>query len=781
MRYLLKMLVALSVIFSSHVLSEWQYLPDNQPTIANVAASIRDEVAKIPDPLFMSSTDKVKVRQLLEATLDEQRAQGDVFSNGLSAYVDTFDDEQWQQVESSYLTLTSISQSKQRLLELTTQKTREALTGFGPQGVTQFKQELTLTQLNAQYALYFQLRSFKALVNDLLISPIPVIWAGTKVFFTYLALTWWLANSKRLIRAFKSNILDAQTLPPLWVRLIWYVGRANKAIAWLIAITLSLRILSEIPSLQHLIYLEIFTWWVLGGSIAISFILEFAYRNSRASSKESIALRLSTIRRYVWSVIVAGVILQISVRTLGEGTIYNWISSALFFWFVLVTVSVLRLWRAKVFEATSKISEKPWWMIWAINKQDVFIVRILATAIAATWVIVHNCKLRLISGLSNFTLFSQALAYLFKIEVAKQKGNVSSNQQLVRVKGDETFQYVLPGNDYSELVDYATPEIKQLSKYLLTDSPAICVVSGERGVGTTTMLKQILHKTKNAEPIYLSCPYSGYSELLAHLAVSLGLNEEATEIQVLSHLRSSQTTYLIAIDNAQRLVKPMVGGLNDLIRLTNLLRRSKKNHRALFAIEKSSWRFVDRARGERLLFDLVTFLPKWTETQIEALLNTRINQNEDFPLSFEGLTVPKQWDQQEVSEEERAKQGFYRILWHYSDGNPTVALRFFRLSLNRHKETEQVYVRLFYAPESEELEKMPKPMLAVLRSIVQLEIASPEELSECTQLTIAEVVGTLRYFQSRGFIDWSEDKARVSDHWFRHITNVLDRQHLLVK
>ncbi len=110
-----------------------------------------------------------------------------------------------------------------------------------------------------------------------------------------------------------------------------------------------------------------------------------------------------------------------------------------------------------------------------------------------------------------------------------------------------------------------------------------------------------------------------------------------------------------------------------------------------------------------------------------------------------------------------------------------MGLRFFRLSLRQDKETQQVVVRLFHAPESQELEKMPKPMLAVLRSIVQLEVASPEELSECTQLSIAEVIGTLRYFQSRGFIEWSEDKARVSDHWFRHITNVLDRQHLLVK
>ena len=212
--------------------------------------------------------------------------------------------------------------------------------------------------------------------------------------------------------------------------------------------------------------------------------------------------------------------------------------------------------------------------------------------------------------------------------------NNNDQGKTVRIRGNNTFNYVAPGSFDSELIDYASDEIKQLSKYLLTDSPAVCVLSGERGVGTTTALRTLLNKVKNAEPIYLSCPYAGYKELLAHLAVSIGLEEDATEIQVLAHLRKSETTYLIAIDNAQRLVKPMVGGLSELIRVTNLLRRSRKNHRVVFGIEKASWRFVDRARGERLLFDLVSFMPRWTEKQVGDLLDTRINQNDEFPYLF---------------------------------------------------------------------------------------------------------------------------------------------------
>lgn len=781
MRFFLRFLCMSSLLIGLPALADWQYDFQTIPKVDAVSADIEQEISHLPEPLFMTEKDRRKVDQLLSAVINEQRKQITLFKQHLGAYRSNGGDDTWFETESSYLTLTSLGKSKEQLLTLTDPVNKEKLTGFGPYGVTQFKQEWRQTRLNLEYLAYFQLRSFKSLISDVFISPIPVIWAGIKVLFIYFGLVWWLANSKRLIALFKETQLENNPKPALWVRLIWYVSRANRAIAWLIAITLSLRVLSQIPSLQHLTILEIFTWWVLGGSIAISFILEFAYRNSRSSNQEVIALRLSTIRRYVWSAIVAGVILQISMRTLGKGTIYYWIYSALYAWFVLVTISVLRLWRNKVFKTIAPISDKPVWINWAENHKDTFLLNIPATAMAMLWLTVHNFKHRLVGTLSNYSFFSQALAYLFRIEVAKQTGNNNSQANLVRVKGDETFNYVSPGSFDSTLIDYAHDEVKQLSKYLMTDSPAICVVSGERGVGTTTLLRSLLGKVKNAEPIYLSCAYSGYGELLAHLAASLGLDSDSTEIQILSHLRKSETTYLIAVDNAQRLVKPMVGGLSDLIRLTNLLRRSKKNHRVVIAIEKASWRFVDRARGERLLFDLVCFLPRWTEKQIHQLLDTRINQPQQQQVSFEGLVVPKQWDQEDVTEEERAKQGFYRILWHYSDGNPTVALRFFRLSLNRDKSSDQVYIRLFRAPESHELEKMPKPMLAVLRSIVQLEIASPEVLSDCTQLSIAEITGVLRYFQSRGYIEWVEDKARVSDHWFRHITNVLDRQHLLVK
>jgi hypothetical protein len=752
---------------------------DQAPVASEDVKNLQQKRLELPEPAFLEASHQSEIHRLLGDSIELQSVYRDKFSKGIKEYRQ--DIIEWRELENLSYNLRLIGASKEALLARSSSDVQTQVTGFGPSGVLQFKLELDIAQLNAQYIVYSQFRSFKKLTADLFISPIPVIWVAVKVLLVIGVLMWWLSNSKRLITLFKTHLIDSTVKPGLWVRLIWYVSRAANSIAWLLALTATLRLLSTIPSLSQLAVLEIFTWWILGGSIAISFILEFVYRNSRRRSPAITALRLSTVRWYVWSCIFVGVTLQIAERMLGQTTIYYWILSLVWFWFALVTIKVLRKWRPITFEILSEMKDKPVWVLWAEKRQKTPLISWLATTMGIVWIGYSNIQHSVVAVLSRFTFFSQALAYLFKIEVAKQHSNEQKQGTLKRIRGEEVFRYVLPGNEDSTLIQYAQPELKQVGKYVLNESPAVVVISGERGVGVTTFMKQLLHKVKRAKPIYLNSPYAGYQELMKQMSLELGLGDNATDRDILEHLRSSEHTYLFAIDNAQRLVKPMVGGLNDLLKVTNLLRQSQQNHRCMLAIEKSSWRFVDRARGERLLFDWVAFLPKWSETQMAELLRSRVSSDPAFPLSFEGLSVPKQWDHEDMDDEQRAQTGFYRILWHYADGNPTVALRFFRYSLRRDKATLQVVVRLFQAPEADELEKMPKPMLAVLRSIVQLEVASQEELSRCTQLSVAEVLGTLRYFQSRGYIEWSDDKARVSDHWFRQITNVLHRQHLLVK
>lgn len=213
------------VSFSSA--AEWQYEQEVAPSVSETATSISSEIQTLPEPLFMSAQEQRKVSQLLRVVLFEQQKQSDQFAQHLSQFIDNLksdeasdiksqtSDDIWFKVESDYLTLSSINRSKQKLLELADSTTRDKLTGFGPQGVRQLKQEWQLTLLNAEYLFYFQLRSFRALIEDIFVSPVPVVWAGIKVFFIYSVLMWWLANSARIIELYKNTVLEKTSTPPL--------------------------------------------------------------------------------------------------------------------------------------------------------------------------------------------------------------------------------------------------------------------------------------------------------------------------------------------------------------------------------------------------------------------------------------------------------------------------------------------------------------------------------------------------------------------------------------
>ncbi|MEH6453201.1 MAG: ATP-binding protein, partial [Psychromonas sp.] len=564
----------------------------NKIGITEVAQDIEMQLKDLPEAHFLSQEEVHQLDLLLSNVLAEQATQIEVFAQALQLYrLNKTDKPELQEIELAYNSALSLSKSKQRLLELSSPKTRELVVGFGPDGVTQFKAELLLTRLNLEYYLYQEVRTFKRFITVLQISPVPVLMVFFKIFIILILLRWWLKNAERLINLAREKMNQNAVKVNMFVRLFWYFGRAQRAIAWLITITLSLRVIAQLPSLQHLVFLEIFTWWILGGSIAVSFIIEFAFQHSRGLSKEIIRLRLSTIRLYVWGFIFTGLISQISAMTLGKATIYSWISTVISLFYILITIYSLHKWKSYIFDSVKENTAQPLIVEWAINNKNRWIFATVCTAIVALWHVFRGLQHYFMDILSQYQIVSHAMVYLFRIEVAKQTENDNTLTDLEQIRGSDTFNFVRPGQENSELIsDYASKELQQIEHYLHSDKPAVCVISGERGIGTTTFLRRILHEVKNAIPILIDCSHAGYDSLLAELATQLKIQESPSEQAILNALSESESCYLIAFDNVQRLIKPQVGGLVELMALTNLMRQTYKSHRIVFAIEKSCWR-----------------------------------------------------------------------------------------------------------------------------------------------------------------------------------------------
>lgn len=141
MHSLLRFLLLTLALLSWPVNANLEYDVQLQPEVSEVVQNLAKRIDALPDPLFMDESDKRKVSILLADVIRIQNQQIETFERQLKTYRDKADSDQWFFVESSYLTLKSLNVSKQDLLEQTTNANRDRLTGFGPYGVTQFKQE----------------------------------------------------------------------------------------------------------------------------------------------------------------------------------------------------------------------------------------------------------------------------------------------------------------------------------------------------------------------------------------------------------------------------------------------------------------------------------------------------------------------------------------------------------------------------------------------------------------------------------------------------------------
>ncbi|MCA9709607.1 MAG: hypothetical protein KDK70_27460, partial [Myxococcales bacterium] len=195
------------------------------------------------------------------------------------------------------------------------------------------------------------------------------------------------------------------------------------------------------------------------------------------------------------------------------------------------------------------------------------------------------------------------------------------------------------------------------------------------------------------------------------------------------------------------------------------------------AMGSAAWHYLKRARGNRVFFEQVVELPRWTEEQLGTLIRARCAEASIEP-SFEGLVVPRQVDQLTNPDEQRTEAGYYRLLWDFSRGNPAVTLHAFRESLFVDPEG-QIVVRLFREPAAKEIEGLSLPLLFVLRAVVQLDVAREHEVIAATHLPAPDVSDALRFCLTRGYLERYDAGVRLTWPWYRTITAVLYRQHLL--
>ena len=95
-------------------LAEWEYdHVDLIPKASDSALELEKQVSALPEPLFMSRSEQQKVNLLLRETIKSQRDTVEQFEHYLDNYRHQSDELNWFNLQQSYLSLASLSYSKQ--------------------------------------------------------------------------------------------------------------------------------------------------------------------------------------------------------------------------------------------------------------------------------------------------------------------------------------------------------------------------------------------------------------------------------------------------------------------------------------------------------------------------------------------------------------------------------------------------------------------------------------------------------------------------------------------
>ena len=736
-----------------------------------VRRSDRDPLENLPAQVDRSDVDKLLADTEATAALLARQAN----------------DFQKQWAHQLYEEVQSLNDDRLTLLPFLSPARRAAIVGFGSDGLDQALAELRQLVLVLEY--HFRTTS------EWLSSGAWRNWSGKSAgtatadllqLLLCIAVFFWGRRAARALLSDWRDRLREQVRRPRSLEsgrtlgLVEFMLAVLEPVGWLLLVAAIIWVLpASATELLEAQVVASLAFWIVGGWMAVVSFNTLAMRRAARiglGRSHTGALRLRSLRLAGMTVVIIGSILSVSRMIVGEGTIYSWVWSTCWWTALPLALVIAHWWRETIFGRIGSRRRKTRFDEWLLAHREGWRGR-LAAAAGGIELLARGTFAILKSWLGGFDITRRLLAYTFRRELDRIVDGQDA-QPLSPVPA-HVFESLSPSIGSQQIVDCSdNTKVIEVVRHIEQSGGGVYAVVGERGSGRSTVLRRV--SESRAKVAFAECPFDGLQSLSQVLATATNLPPTDELDAVAAALDTRSHDVGIVIDDAHRLIRPVMGGLAEFDRLIDCARRHSTNCAWVLSFDRIVWRFLGRARTLPILFDAIVELDEWGEENIAALLRARSVQAGIAP-RFDILVTKLYTEDDDYDRDESlrfAANSYYRLIWDYADGNPGVALHTWRTSLGV-AEDGRVFVTPFRVPDAAVLEKLPDASVFVLRAVLQLERALPIDVAKATFVPLQEVENSLRFGVQAGFLKRVADRFAVSWNWYRPITRFLQRKHLL--
>lgn len=537
----------------------------------------------------------------------------------------------------------------------------------------------------------------------------------------------------------------------------------------------------EVVTLRSLAYAWAFYALALAGLYRVVLRAVQRYQRVETALNDKIHRSLQLVARFGLGITIYLILAQ---TLLDRGALYGIAVDLAWVGALVIAYRLIRAWRAEVTGSYLRLfphgnlaalvrstAERPHGLLIAVAAFG-------AVAARGLWSWLRDTVL-------GFEQTRKALAYLLRRRLERQAeeqaGDAPDPARLSQELQDALTEDPVPQALAIQRFPEQSDVLKGIQQLHEGGTGALTALVGERGAGKTTWLQSLSDQIEPIMPVLLHTLEQRQIEpdaLLRALSTALGMTSR-NETELTQKLIEGPARTVL-LDLGQNLILRRVGGLAGYEALIRVARATTSRVAWVLAFSRWPFEYVQRTHPGQDVYDRVIRLEGWPETDISQLIESRmkaVGYTADYGdlLLETTLSSTASLD----SDVQRPSDRYHRIIWDYADGNPRVALHFWRYSLIPAGD-KRVKVRLFASPPLSALETTALRTRFLLATLVQHENITAAEAAQALRWPLSECAATLEGLRTRGYLLVEDGRYRVTCHWNRAVVRFLQRKKLLL-